>query len=77
MHAWDLHTALKIARNYFERRGIGDPSFARDLGDHVMRVCRKGEHRPLVVANRAIALMERQLEVEEIRLMEADALFVL
>jgi hypothetical protein len=77
MQAYDLHMALLIAGHYFERRGIDDPSFARDLGDHVMRVCRKGEHRPLIVANRAIALMERQLEVEEIRLMEADALFAL
>jgi hypothetical protein len=68
----DFEMALTIAGHYLERRGIDDPSVVRDLGDHVVRVCKKGEHRPLIIANRA-ALMERQLEVEEIRHMEADA----
>jgi hypothetical protein len=57
--------ALKVARHYFEMLGTGDYWTTRALGEYVMRLFEQGERRPLVLANPAIVLMERQLEIEE------------
>jgi len=44
--------------------GIGDIWIVRPLGEHIHRLFLEGETRPLMLANRAIELMERQLELE-------------
>jgi hypothetical protein len=44
--------------------GIRDTWIVRPLGEHIHRLFLEGETRPLMLANRAIERMERQLEVE-------------
>jgi hypothetical protein len=65
MNPDDYLRALDIARHYFEMLGSADDWTTRALGEYIMRLFEEGERRPLVLANRAIVLMERQLEIEE------------
>jgi len=60
----DFHLALHIALRYFSMSGIGDTWIVRPLGEHIHRLFLEGETRPLMLANRAIERMERQLELE-------------
>jgi hypothetical protein len=60
----DFHLALHIALRYFNMSGIRDTWIVRPLGEHIHRLFLEGETRPLMLANRAIERMERQLAVE-------------
>jgi hypothetical protein len=65
MHPHDYRLALTIARNYFERRGYADLASSRALGDAIMLMHSRGEERPLAIANKAITLLENQLQANE------------
>ena len=60
-----FHKAYHIARNYFEARGYCSIWLMRALSDYIVEMYEKGERRPLVLGNRAIAKMERALKVME------------
>jgi hypothetical protein len=57
--------ALTIARNYFECRGYAALASSRALGDLIMLVYSRGEERPVAIANKAITLLEQQLQENE------------
>ena len=68
----DFNKAMSYAHAYFAQLGIDDPRILLDR--HVYDLFKEGETRPLILANRAIERMERQLEAElEIR---SEELFV-
>jgi hypothetical protein len=64
MNPDDFHNALHIALRYFSLSGIGNTWIVRPLGQHIHTLYLEGETRVLVLANKAIERMERQLEVE-------------
>ena len=77
MNPKDFNDALRIAMRYFAMLGLGDTWLAGPLGMHIHSLYHEGETRPLMLANRAIARMERQLEAEmEIRTEQLEVTFV-
>jgi hypothetical protein len=64
MNPDDFHNALHIALRYFSLSGISNTWIVRPLGQHIHTLYLEGETRVLVLANKAIERMERQLEVE-------------
>lgn len=63
MYPTQFANALQIAERYFALSGI-DPMTLTSLGAHILSVWREGETRTLVIANRAIERMERELDAE-------------
>jgi hypothetical protein len=56
-----LFQAIDIAAGYLLRRGCTPTEANALVGRHVPRLFDQGEHRPLIVANRALAQIEREL----------------
>jgi hypothetical protein len=56
-----LFQAIDIATEYLLRRGCTPAEANALVGRHVPRLFDRGEHRPLIVANRALAQIEREL----------------
>jgi hypothetical protein len=52
--------AIDIAKNYFLRRGYREIEINAPVGRCVHQLMASGERRPLVLANRAIALVEKE-----------------
>ena len=76
MNPDDFHNALHIALRYFSLSGISDTWIVRPLGEHIHALYLEGETRPLVLANKAIERMARQLEAEmEIRTEQLEVSF--
>jgi len=72
----DFHNALHIALRYFSMAGISDTWIVRPLGEHIHALFLEGKTRMLVLANKAIERMERQLEVEaELNAVRLDVTF--
>jgi hypothetical protein len=77
MNPDDFNHALRIALRYFVMLGLRDAWLVRPLGMHIHNLYHEGETRPLMLANRAIQRMERQLEAEmEIRTEQLEVTFV-
>jgi hypothetical protein len=58
------YKALEIACNYFIQCGYWDSGLRRRLMHHIIEPFNKGERRALMLANRAIAHVERENAVE-------------
>ncbi|MGY3450340.1 hypothetical protein ACVILH_002682 [Bradyrhizobium sp. USDA 4353] len=56
-----LFQAIDIATGYLLRRGCSPTEANALVGRYVPRLFEQGEHRPLIVANRALAQIEREL----------------
>ena len=56
-----LFQAIDIAIGYLLRRGCTPTEANALVGRHVPRLFELGEHRPLIVANRALTQIEREL----------------
>lgn len=64
MNPDDFSKALDIAARYFRLSGISDVMISRSLRKHIFEIFQEGETRPLMLANRAIERMERELADE-------------
>jgi hypothetical protein len=53
--------AIDIAKGYFLGRGYRDLQTNALIGRHIHQLIVSGERRPLVLANRAIAMVEKEL----------------
>ena len=53
--------AIDIAKEYFLRRGYTDLEINALVGRYVHQLMATGEQRPLVLANRAIAMVEQEI----------------
>jgi hypothetical protein len=60
-----IHDALDIAIAYFASSGHRSWELNRNLADHIIELFNKGERRPLMLANRAIEAIEREVQVEQ------------
>src|SRR5215203_2930934 len=56
--------ALKIASGYFVARGYPAAEASRKPINHIIKQADRGEHRPMVLANRAIEAVQRDEEAE-------------
>ena len=73
----DFHNALHIALRYFAMSGLCDTWIVRPLGTHIHDLFNEGETRVLMLANKAIERMERQLEAEmEIRTEQLEVTYL-
>jgi hypothetical protein len=56
-----LFRAIDIATGYLLRRGCTPATAHALVGRHVPRLFERGEHRPLMLANRALTEIEREI----------------
>jgi hypothetical protein len=56
-----LFQAIDIATGYLLRRGCTRTTANALVGRHVPRLFERGEHRPLILANRALSEIEREI----------------
>jgi hypothetical protein len=64
MNPVDFNNAVNIAARYFVLSGVADAATIHSISQHVRDLCGEGETRPLMLANRAIERVLRQLETE-------------
>jgi hypothetical protein len=55
-----FYAALEIAVNYLEQCGYDQPEAHRQASKHILELFSKGERRPLMLANLAIAAVEKE-----------------
>ena len=72
----DFNKTVETALRYFTLQGIEHADLRRALGQYVLELFAEGETRPLMLANRAIERLERQLDAElELSLETMDVVF--
>lgn len=64
MDSTDIDAATDIATRYFALSGLDDDRTAQEVARHVWDLYEAGESRTLMLANRAIDRMLRQLDAE-------------
>ena len=62
-----LYEALNIAVGYLERSGYGSSEASERASFHIVCLFNAGEHRALMLANRAISVIEKERVEEEKR----------